>query len=114
MDYSSQFWHPFVHQSPFLNSSGPLSFLLLFVITIAAITAGSGASVSKSASLTKRFCSFLLRENNFTSCHRAAIFNFTAKNALDPISFYFAAHNSSHCSSVEIRLVIRSVFTLDA
>ena len=104
---SSQFWNPFVHQSPFLNSSGPRSFLLLFVITIADITAGSEASVSKSVSLTKRSLAtysfilywrlknsssaLLLQENNFTSCNRAGIFNFTANNILVPIPFYFAA-----------------------
>ena len=127
---SFQFWYPFVHQSPFLNSSGPHLFLFLFVITIAVITAGSEASVSKSASLTTRFLAIssfilywrlinsssalLLRENNLTSCNRAAIFNFIAKNTLDPIPFYFAARNSSHCLSVEVRLVIRPVFTLNA
>ena len=105
-------------------------FCCFFVITIAAITVGSEASVSKSASLTKRFLAIssfilywrlknsssalLLRENNCTSCNRAAIFSFTGKNTLDPIPFYFAARNSSLCLSVEVRLVIRPVCTLDA
>ena len=98
---------------PIRKLSRPCSFLLLFVITIADITAGSEALVSKSISLMKRFLAtssfifywrlknsstaLLLRENNFTSCNRAAILNFAAINPLVPIPFYFASRNSSHC-----------------
>ena len=112
---SSQFWYPFVHQSG--NHLDLARFCCLsFVITIAGITAGSEALVSKSRSLMIRFLAtssfifywrlknsstaLLLRQNNFTSCNRAAILNFAAIksiNPLVPIPFYFASRNSSHC-----------------
>lgn len=123
---SSQFWYLFVHQSLFLNSSGPRLFLLPFVIMIADIV-GSEASVLKTISLMKRFLTtslfilyqrlknsssaLLLRENNFTSCNRAAILNFTTKNTLVPIPFYFTMRNSLYCSSVEIRRYLSRLST---
>ena len=111
-DSSSQFWYPSVHQFPFHNSSGPRSFLSLFVITIADITAGCEASVSNSISLRNVSLPFLpltyigdlktlvlpfsYGKKIWEVQARPPSLNFTAKQGtLVPILIFFAAWNIS-------------------